>query len=326
MKVLVTGGSGFIGSAVVRALLQHGQAVRALVRTLDRPGNLAGLDVELIEGDVLDRPSLDRALQGCQRVYHLAAIYANWLPDRSVIQRVNVDGTRNLLQACLEHNVERVVYTSSTAALGAHGQLPADETARFNLVDTGDAYYLSKYQAEQVTLEFAAKNLPVVIVNPTNPIGPYDIKPTPTGRLIIDVLKRRLPGYVEGGLNVIDVEDVAIGHLMAMDKGRPGEKYILGNTNFSIREYFQLIADSGGGKAPTLKIPLPIAIATAYLYEAAATVTRRPPITTVGWVRVGSHYAFWDPSKAIRELGLPQTPVRASLQRAIDWFRAKGYL
>ena len=326
MKVLVTGGSGFIGSAVVRALLQHGQAVRALVRTLDRPGNLAGLDVELIEGDVLNRPSLDRALQGCQRVYHLAAIYANWLPDRSVIQRVNVDGTRNLLQACLEHNVERVVYTSSTAALGAHGQLPADETVQFNLVDTGDAYYLSKYQAEQVALEFAAKNLPVVIVNPTNPIGPYDIKPTPTGRLIVDVLKGRLPGYVEGGLNVIDVEDVAIGHLMAMDKGRPGEKYILGNTNFSIKEYFQLIADSGGGKAPTLKIPLPIAIATAYLYEAAATVTRRPPITTVGWVKVGSHYAFWDSSKAIRELGLPQTPVRASLQRAIDWFRAKGYL
>ena len=326
MKTLVTGGSGFIGSAVVRALLQEGQAVRALVRAPDRPGNLAGLDIEFVEGDVLDRPSLDRALRGCQRVYHLAAVYANWLPDRSLIRRVNVEGTRNLLQACLDQNVERVVYTSSTAALGAHGKTPADETAQFNLAATGDAYYLSKHEAEQVTLEFAARHLPVVIVNPTNPIGPYDGKPTPTGRLIVDVLKGRLPGYVEGGLNLIDVEDVAAGHLSAMEKGRPGEKYILGNTNISIREYFQLIANTGGGKAPTLKIPLPLAIATAYLYEATAAVSHRLPVTTVGWVKVGSHYSFWDSAKAIRELGLPQTPVRASLQKAISWFRDKGYL
>jgi dihydroflavonol-4-reductase len=326
MKILVTGGSGFVGSAVALALLRRGQAVRALVRSKNRPGNLAGLDVELVEGDVLDGESLRRALDGCDRVYHLAAVYANWLPDRSVIRRVNVEGTRNLLQACLERKVERVVYTSSTAALGAHGKTPADESARFNLADTGDAYYLSKYQAEQMALEFAAKGLPVVVVNPSNPIGPRDLKPTPTGALIINVLKGRLPGYVDGGINVIDVEDVATGHVLAMEKGRPGEKYILGNANFSIREYFQLIAEVGGGKAPSLRIPLPIAIATAYLYEAVATVTRRPPLTTAGWVKVGSHYAFWDSSKAIHELGLPQTDVRTSMRKAIAWFRENGYL
>jgi len=259
-------------------------------------------------------------------VYHLAAAYANWLPDRSVIIRSNVEGTRNLLQACLGRKIERVVYTSSVAALGAHGQTPADESAQFNLADTGDVYHLSKYQAEQVALEFAGKGLPVVILNPSNPIGPRDLKPTPTGALILNVLKGRLPGYVDGGINVVDVEDVAVAHVRAMEKGRPGEKYVLGNANLSIHDYFQLIAEMGGGKAPTMRIPLPFAIATAYLYEAVAAVTQKPPLTTPGWVKVGSHYSFWNSSKAVRELGLPQTPVRESLKKAIAWFREKGYL
>lgn len=326
MKTFVTGGSGFIGSAVVLELLRRGEPLRALVRSKEHPGNLTGLDVELVEGDLLDGHSLRRALDGCDRVYHLAAVYANWLPDRSVILRANVEGTRNLLQTCLERKVERVVYTSSVAALGAHGKTPADENAQFNLADTGDTYYLSKYQAEQTALEFVAKGFPVVIVNPSNPIGPRDIKPTPTGALIINILKRKLPGYVEGGINVVDVEDVAVGHIQAMDKGRVGEKYILGNANLSVREYFELIAEVGGVRAPALKIPLPLAVATAYLYEAMAAATRKPPVTTVGWVKVGSHYAFWDTSKAIRELGLPQTPVRESMKKAVAWFRENGYL
>jgi dihydroflavonol-4-reductase len=332
MKTLVTGGSGFIGSAVVLELLRRGEPLRALVRSKEHPGNLAGLpvpargDVELVEGDLLDNDSLRRALEGRDRVYHLAAVYANWLPDRSVILRANVEGTRNLLQACLERKVERVVYTSSVAALGAHGKTPAPESAQFNLYDTGDVYHISKYQSEQAALEFAAKGLPVVIVNPSNPIGPRDIKPTPTGALIINVLKGKLPGYVDGGINVVDVEDVAVGHIQAMEKGRVGEKYILGNTNLSVREYFQLIAEVGGGRAPSIKIPLPVAVATAYLYEAVAAVTQKPPVTTVGWVKVGSHYSFWDVSKAVRELGLPQTPVRESMKKAIDWFRENRYL
>ena len=326
MKALVTGGSGFIGSAVVMELLRRGQPMRALVRSKEQPGNLAGLNVELAEGDLLDQDSLHRALEGCDRVYHLAAVYANWLPDRSVINRSNVEGTRNLLQACLDRKIERVVYTSSVAALGAHGQTPADESAQFNLADTGDMYHLSKYQAEQVALEFAGKGLPVVTLNPSNPIGPRDLKPTPTGALILSVLKGKLPGYVDGGINVVDVEDVAVAHVRAMEKGRPGEKYVLGNANLSIRDYFQLIAEIGGGKAPTMRIPLPFAVATAYLYEAVAAVTQKPPLTTPGWVKVGSHYSFWNSSKAVRELGLPQTPVRESLKKAIAWFREKGYL
>jgi dihydroflavonol-4-reductase len=326
MKTLVTGGSGFIGSAVVLELLRRGQPVRALVRSRQRPGNLAGVDVELVEGDLLDGDSLRRALQGCNRVYHIAAVYANWLPDRSVMLRTNVQGTRNMLQACLESGVERVVYTSSVAALGAHGKTPANESAQFNLAGTGDTYHLSKYQAEQVVLEFVSQGLPVVIVNPSNPVGPRDIKPTPTGALIVNMLKGRLPGYVEGGINVVDVEDVAVAHIAAMDKGRPGEKYVLGNANLSIKEYFRLIAQVGGSRAPAMRIPLPLAVATAYLYEGMAAVTHKPPLTTSGWVKVGSHYSFWDCSKAIRELGLPQTPVRQSLQSAIAWFREKGYL
>jgi len=326
MKALVTGGSGFIGSAVVMELLKRGQPLRALVRSKERLGNLAGQNIELAEGDLLDRASLDRALEDCNRVYHLAAVYANWLPDRSVMLRSNIEGTRNLLQACLDRQIERVVYTSSVAALGAHGQTPADESARFNLADTGDTYHLSKYQAEQAALEFAGKGLPIVILNPSNPIGPRDLKPTPTGALILNVLKRKLPGYVDGGVNVIDVEDVAVAHVAAMEKGRPGEKYVLGNVNLSIHDYFQLIAEVGRSKAPAMRIPLPLAIATAYLYEAVAAVTQKPPLTTPAWVKVGSRYSFWNSSKAVRELSLPQTPVRESLNKAIAWFREKRYL
>ena len=326
MKTFVTGGSGFIGSAVVLELLRRGQPVRALARSKERPGNLAGLDVERVEGDLLDRGSLYRALEGCDRVYHLAAVYANWLPDRSVIIRSNVEGTRNMLQACLDRKIERVVYTSSVAALGAHGKALADESAQFNLHDIGEAYHISKYQAEQVALEFAAQGLPVVIVNPANPVGPRDIKPTPTGALILSVLKRQLPGYVDGGINVVDVEDVAVGHIQAMEKGKPGVRYILGNANLSIREYFEMIAEVGGGQAPALKLPVSLAVATGYLYEAMAAVTKRPPVTTAAWVKLGSRYSFWDASKAIRELGLPQTPVKESMKKAIAWFRENGYL
>jgi dihydroflavonol-4-reductase len=326
MKALVTGGSGFIGSAVVMELLKRGQPMRALVRSQEQPGNLAGLNVELAEGDLLDQASLYRALEGCDRVYHLAAVYANWLPDRRVMLRSNIEGTRNLLQACLDRKIERVVYTSSVAALGAHGQTPADESAQFNLADTGDVYHLSKYQAEQTALEFAGKGLPIVILNPSNPIGPRDLKPTPTGALILNVLKRKLPGYVDGGVNVVDVEDVAVAHVTAMEKGRPGEKYVLGNANLSIHDYFQLIAEVGGGRAPAMRIPLPFAVATAHLYEAVAAVTQKPPLTTPGWAKVGSRYSFWNSSKAVRELGLPQTPIHESLKKAIAWFRENRYL
>jgi dihydroflavonol-4-reductase len=327
VKILVTGGSGYIGSAVVRELLEAGSEIRVLVRKTDDLSNLGGLDVELVHGDITDFHSVMSALDGCDRVFHLAAIYAIWLPDPKMMSWVNVNGTRNVLEACLRKGIEKVVYTSSVAALGAHGrEHPADESARFNLSHTRDAYYLSKYRAEQVALDYFHRGLPVVIVNPTNPCGPRDIVPTPNGQLIINVIKGKLPGYVDGGINVSDIDDTAKAHVLAMEKGKAGEKYVLGKTNVSVKEYFDLIAELGGGKSPSLRIPRPFAVFSGYLYELLAMLTRRPPVTTAAWVRVGSQYSFWDSSKAVEELGMPQTPIRDSIQGAIDWFRANGKL
>jgi len=327
MKVLVTGGSGYIGSAVVRQLAKRGQEAKVLVREGDDLRNLAGLDVELAYGDVRDYHSLQRALDGCDRVFHLAAIYAIWLPKPRLMDDVNVQGSKNVFEACLRRRVEKVVHTSSVAALGAHGrEHPADETATFNLAHTKDRYYLSKFRAEQVALDYFRRGLPVVIVNPTNPCGPRDIGPTPNGQLIINVVKGKLLGYVDGGINVSDVTDTAIGHVQAMEKGRPGEKYILGNANLSVKQYFDLIAEIAGVRPPALRIPKSVAALFGYLYQATAEVTRKPPITTAAWVRIGSHYSFWDSSKAVNELGMPQTPIRQSITSAIDWFKENGYL
>jgi dihydroflavonol-4-reductase len=326
MKVLVTGGSGYIGSAVVRQLAKSGQEAKVLVRESDDLRNLAGLDVEYAYGDVRDYHSLEGALDGCDRVFHLAAIYAIWLPKPRLMDEVNVQGSKNVFEACLSRGIEKVVYTSSVAALGAHGREPADETATFNLAHTRDRYYLSKFRAEQVALDYCRRGLRVVIVNPTNPCGPRDIAPTPTGQLIINVVKGKLPGYVDGGINVSDVDDTAIGHVKAMEKGRPGEKYLLGNANLSVKQYFDLIAEIAGVKPPAFRIPKPIAELFGYLYQGVATVTRKPPTTTAAWVRIGSHYSFWDSSKAVNELGMPQTPVRQSIESAIAWFRENGYL
>jgi dihydroflavonol-4-reductase len=326
MKALVTGGSGYIGSAVVRQLLASGQKAKVLVREGDDLRNLAGLDVEYAYGDVRDYHSLERALDGCDRVFHLAAIYAIWLPKPRLMDEVNVQGSKNVFDACLSRGIEKVVHTSSVAALGAHGREPADETASFNLTHTRDRYYLSKFRAEQVALDYFRRGLPVVIVNPTNPCGPRDIGPTPTGQLIINVVKGKLVGYVDGGINVSDIDDTAIGHVKAMEKGRPGEKYVLGNTNLSIKQYFDLIAEIAGVKPPAFRIPKPAAELFGYLYQGVAQVTRKPPITTAAWVRIGSHYSFWDSSKAVNELEMPQTPIRQSIESAIAWFRENGYL
>jgi len=326
MKTLVTGGSGYIGSAVVRELLDGGAKIKVLVKKNDDLRNLDDLDVELAEGDITDFHSIKDALRGCDRVFHLAAIYAIWLPDPKLMYWVNVQGTKNVLEACLQKKVKKVVYTSSVAALGAHGRHPADESARFNLWHTRDYYYLSKFRAEQIALDYHRRGLPVVIVNPTNPCGPRDVMPTPNGQLIINIIQGKLPGYVDGGINVSDIGDTARAHALAMEKGRPGEKYVLGNTNVSVKEYFDLIAQIGGGKSPSIRIPRPVAVGSGYLYQLLAEITRKPPVTTAAWVRVGSEYSFWDSSRAVEELGMPQTPIRESIQNAIDWFKQNGYL
>ena len=327
MTTLVTGATGYVGSAVVRELLAQGESVRCLVRPKSNLRNLAELDVAFVHGDIGDNDSLAEAVAGCDHVYHLAALYTNWLRKPGVMYRVNEEGTRNVLTACREAGTQKIVYCSSVAALGAHGKTPGDESARFNLTETKDHYYMSKFRAEQVALKFAREGLPVVIVNPSNPIGPRDISPTPTGALIIQILKGKLPGYVDGGINLIDMTDCARAIVSAMDKGKVGEKYILGNRNVTIKEYFDLIVQvAGRGRSPFIRLPKWLAVFSAYGYEALAWVTGRPPVTSRSWVRVGSHYSWWDCTKARDQLGLGQRPVEESLAEAVDWFEKNGYL
>jgi dihydroflavonol-4-reductase len=327
MTTLITGATGYIGSAVVRELLNKGQDVRCLVRETSSVKNLDGLRLELSCGDIGAIESVRRAVNGCDTVYHLAALYANWLPDAGLMYRVNEEGARNVMQACREAGTRKIVYCSSVAALGAHGRSPADETARFNLNSTRDHYYISKHRAEQVVLQYIRGGLPAVIVNPSNPIGPRDIGPTPTGDLIISILKKRIPGYVDGGLNLIDVGDCARGIVAAMEKGRIGEKYILGNTNISIKEYFdQIVKVAGRGLSPKIRLPAWLAVFSGYGYQALARLNGKPPITSASWVRVGSHYSWWDCSKARKELDLGSRPVEESIAEAVKWFEANSYV
>ena len=327
MTILITGATGYIGSAVVRELLNQGQDVRCLVRETSSVKNLDGLRLELSCGDICDIESLRRAVKGCSAVYHLAALYASWLPDSGLMYRVNEEGTRNVMQACREAEIRKIVYCSSVAALGAHGHTPADESARFNLNSTKDHYYISKHRAEQVVLLYIRKGLPVVIVNPSSPIGPRDIAPTPTGALIINIIKKRIPAYVDGGINLIDVTDCARGIIAAMQKGRVGEKYILGNTNVSIKEYFDLIVKvAGRGYAPSIRLPQQLAVFSGYGYQILARLNGKPPITSASWVRVGSHYSWWNCAKSREELNLGQRPIEESVAEAIRWFEVNSYV
>ena len=327
MTVLVTGATGFIGSAVARELSKTGTRIRCLVRSASNLENLDGLRVDIAIGDIRDIESVQRALNGCNRVYHLAAVYANWLRDPGLMYRVNEEGTRNVLTACQTAGIRKIVYCSSVAALGAHGKIPADESAQFNLNSTQDHYYISKYRAEQVALEFVRSGLPVIIVNPSGPIGIRDIAPTPTGALIINLLKGKFPGYVDGGINLIDVTDCARGIVVAMEKGQVGEKYILGNRNVSIKEYFDLIVEvAGRGKSPSLRIPASMAVFSGWGYQMLSRITGKPPVTSASWVRVGSHYSWWDCTKARQELDLGQRPLEESIADAIEWFETNGYL
>jgi dihydroflavonol-4-reductase len=327
MSTLVTGASGYIGSAVVQQLLDKGKTVRCLVRETTNTKNLEDLDVKLVYGDIRDMASVRRSLEGCDNVFHLAAIYANWLPDAGLMYQVNEEGTRNVLRACKTAGVKKIVYCSSVAALGAHGKNPADESAAFNLNSTKDHYYISKYRAEQVALEFVRRGLPVIIVNPSNPIGPGDIAPTPTGALIISIIKGKLPGYVDGGINLIDLTDCARAIVAAMEKGKVGEKYILGHRNVSIKEYFDLIVKVAGcGKSPFIKLPRWVAVFSAYGYQLLAYVTGKPPVTSASWVRVGSHCSWWDCSKAREQLDLGQRPLEESIADAVKWFEENEYI
>ncbi|MHB9075123.1 MAG: hopanoid-associated sugar epimerase [Desulfobaccales bacterium] len=326
-KTLVTGGTGFVGRAVVEELLAAGRTVRVLARNPDHPA-LAGLAVEIAVGDLRDPESLTRALTDCTRLFHVAADYRLWVPDPATMYASNVDGTRQLLTAAAAQGLERVVYTSTVGTLGNPGNgTPGTEDTRVHLEDMVGHYKRSKFLAEAVALDFARQGLPLVVVNPSTPVGPWDSRPTPTGQMIVDFLKRGMPAYLETGLNLIHVRDVAKGHLLAEAKGQVGEKYILGHENLSLSQIFQLLAELTNLPAPTVKLPYWPVLGLAYLDEFFATyIRRKPPRMPVTAIRMAKKFMYFDNRKAIQYLGLTLTPVRQALAEAVGWFRQHGYV
>ena len=323
----VTGGTGFVGAHVVRALLRRGRTVRCLVRPSSRLANLQGLPVEVVPGDVTDPAGLSRAMAGARTVFHCAADYRLSARDPREIYAANVEGTRNVLAASSEIGAEKVVYTSSVGALGLNRDgRPANEETPVEPGSLIGHYKKSKHQAERVAAEWAARGLPVVIVNPSTPVGEMDIKPTPTGQMIVDFMNRGMPAYVETGLNLVDVRDVAEGHLLAAERGRVGEKYILGNRDMTLKEIFDALSRLTGVPSPRVRLPHWVPLAAAALDTLASRWTGRRPRVPLEGARMSRHTMFFDAGKAVRELGLPQTPVEEALGRAVAWFRENGYV
>ncbi|MHB8068229.1 MAG: hopanoid-associated sugar epimerase [Desulfobaccales bacterium] len=328
MKTLVTGGTGFVGRAVVTELLDAGAQVRVLARNPEHPA-LSGLEVEVAAGDLRDAVSLERAVKGCTRVFHVAADYRLWVPDPREMYAINVEGTRQLLAAAAAAGVERVVYTSTVGALGNPGDgTPGTEETPVSLGEMVGHYKRSKFLAEQVALDFARQGLPVVVVNPSTPVGPWDWRPTPTGQMLVDFLKGRMPAYLETGLNLVHVKDVARGHLLAAEKGRVGEKYILGHENLSLSRIFQMLGEISNLPAPKVRLPYWPVLGLAYLTEFWAKYLSRgaTPRLTVTAVRMAKKFMYFDNTKAVQYLGLTVSPVRRALADAVDWFREHGYI
>jgi dihydroflavonol-4-reductase len=327
MKALVTGATGFVGGAVVRALVHSGIDVRVIARAGSDLQNIQNLTVERVEGDLRDQASLHKALTGCQQLYHVAAHYALWAKDPAIFYDVNVTGTKNLLEVARDVGTERIVYCSTIGAIGLPpgGGLGTEETP-VSLEQMAGHYKRSKYLAEQEVLKLAKAGLPVVIVNPSAPVGAGDVKPTPTGQIIVDFMKGRMPAYIETGMNIVDVEDVAAGHLLAMQKGRIGERYILGNKNLMLREVFEILSRLTGIKAPSIKLPRLTILPLAYLNQWISNLTGQPPRIPLEGVKMAKYKMHYDCSKAIRELGIPQTPHEVALEKAVRWFREHGYV
>ena len=327
MKALVTGANGFLGSAVVRALLDDGSAVRALVRPRSDRRNLEGLDLEVAEGDLTDRDSLRRAAAGCRLVYHVAADYRLWVADPKPMYRANVDGSVNVLEAAAEAGADRMVYTSSVAVLGiTKDRTPADEDTPVTLDDMVGHYKRSKFLAEAAVRKRAAElGFPVVTVNPSTPIGPGDVKPTPTGRILLDAAAGRMPAFVDTGLNLVHVDDVASGHVAAAKLGVPGERYILGGDDFTLEQILGVVAQHLGRRASTIRLPhwsvYPLAVAA----EALAAVTKREPRVTLDGVRMSTKHMYFSSRKAQRDLQYRWRDPCSAVAEAVDWFKANDY-
>ena len=324
---LVTGGTGFVGANLVRELLRDGATVRVLARPGGDRRALAGLEVEIAEGDLTVPASLRPAVAGVPLVFHVAADYRLWAPDARALFRTNVEGTRAVLRAAADAGAKRIVYTSTVGALGIPKDgSPGTEQTPVTLAQMVGPYKASKFLAEQVALELARTGAPIVVVNPSAPVGPWDVKPTPTGQMIVDFVRGRMFASLDTGLNVVHVRDVARGHLLAAERGRIGEKYILGHADASLMAIFAMLAEITGLRAPRLRIPYPIAWLAAAGMEGAARLTRTAPRVPLTAVRMARKRMYFSPAKAVRELGLPQTDVRQALADAVGWFAEHGYV
>jgi dihydroflavonol-4-reductase len=334
MKCFVTGASGFIGSNLVHELLERGHRVKALLRPGTEERGLLGQKFERVAGDISDRQLLERELDGCDWCFHLAASYHLWMRDYAPMYTVNVEGTRNVLEAAGKAGCRKIVYCSTVGCIGlpsgVNGSVvPTTEAAVVTEEQLTGDYKRSKFQAEAVAMElFRKKGLPIIIVNPSAPIGPGDVKPTPTGQLIVDFLNRRLPAYVDTGLNWVHVRDVAVGHILAAEKGEFGQRYILGNRqgNWTMAQSLAMLEKITGLRAPRKRIPFWLALRVAEVSEHIASFTGKAPQATLAGVRMARYKMWYDPEKAIRELGLPQTPPEQAFADAVTWFRANGYV
>ena len=328
MTTLVTGATGFVGSAVARALAARGHALRVLTRPGSDRRNLAGLDAEVVTGDLTDAGSLVRAAAGCRYVVHVAADYRVWVPDPGAMLRANVDGALAMVRAAAQAGAERIVHTSSVAALGQIGDgTPADETTPVNEADFVGTYKRSKYLAEKAVLDLAGRDgLPVVVVNPAAPVGPRDIKPTPTGKMIRDAAAGRMPAYIDTGINIVHVDDVAEGHVLALEKGRVGERYILGGRDMLLKDLLALVAEIVHRRPPSIRLPEAVVWPAAILMEKLATATGIAPMMTRDHLKMARKKMFFSSAKATAELGYHARPPRLAVEDAVAWFRANGML
>ena len=333
MNCFVTGASGFIGANLVHELNARGHRVKALVRPNSDLRGMIGADFEPVYGDLTDKNCLITAMRGSDWCFHVAASYHLWLKDYAPMYCANVDGTRNVIEAAVAANCSRIVYTSTVGCIGlpkaVNGKIePTDEATPVSAAQMSNHYKRSKWQAEQVALKLAATGAPVVIVNPSAPVGPRDVKPTPTGKVIVDFLNREMPAYLDTGLNWVHVRDVAAGHILAAEKGRIGERYILGNAggNWTMKEAFAALEEITGVPAPKFQVPYAVALYAAHFDEFISRFTGKPPKAPLAGVRMARYKMFFSPAKAIRELSLPQTPPRQALADAVEWFRGNAYV
>jgi dihydroflavonol-4-reductase len=333
MKCFVTGASGFIGANLVHELVSRGHSVKALLRPGADERGLAGANYEQVAGDVLDRKVLNREIAGCDWCFHVAASYQLWMRDYAPMYAANVEGTRNVLEAAGHAGCKKIIYTSTVGCIGLPKRVdgkftPTDERDPATEAQMTNHYKRSKWQAEQIALALAQKGLPIVIVNPSAPVGPRDVRPTPTGQLILDFLNRKLPAFIETGLNWVHVRDVAAGHILAAESGKVGERYILGSTdgNWTMQQMLQMLEEITGLPAPKIKVPYWVALAVAHVDETISSMTGKPPKAPLAGVRMAKYKMWFNPAKAIRELGLPQTPPKQALADAVEWFRAHGYV